>query len=176
MPPKKFATVSFAAKPTAMPATPAAPRSGVISMPHSHSSVPTLPDKYRERPDVREHGREVEPGAFLVDGGDEPIHDGIGGMCPHEDDDRKRRPTEDSVEQLRVQEHGRSNRRDLREHVDAGERGGDDERARSEEMTMSSYAESVVETYRRATRRTMNSIPHGGDNGDHENCDRRLDR
>jgi len=80
-------------------------------------------------------------------------------MCPHEDDDRKRRPTEDSVEQLRVQEHGRSNRRDLREHVDAGERGGDDERARSEEMTMSSYAESVVETYRRATRRTMNSIP-----------------
>ena len=43
MPPKKFATVSFAAKPTAMPATPAAPRRGVISIPQSHSSDPALP-------------------------------------------------------------------------------------------------------------------------------------
>jgi len=48
--------------------------------------------------------------------------------------------------------------------------------ARSEEMTMSSYAESVVETYRRATPQDDELHPHGGDNGDHENCDRRLDR
>ncbi|MDZ7700689.1 MAG: hypothetical protein U5J98_00730 [Halobacteriales archaeon] len=40
IPPKKFATVSFAAKPMAMPAMPAAPSRGVISMPQMDSNSP----------------------------------------------------------------------------------------------------------------------------------------
>jgi hypothetical protein len=95
----------------------------VISIPQTHST-----DEDRQRPHVREHGGEVEPAAFGVDRGHQPVHHRVGAVRPDDDDGRQRRSTEEVVEQLRVERDRGANHGDVGEDEHAEESRRHDQR------------------------------------------------
>src|SRR6056297_174153 len=159
MPPKKFATVSFAAKPTAMPATPAAPSRGVISMPHSHSRVPTLPTSTASVQTFENTGAKSNRPPSTLTAATSRF---TTVLAPYAQTrtmtDSDGRPNTASSSSGLTSTDDRTDGTCVRRNTPASA-AVTTSGARSEVTTMSSYAESVLATYRRATRKIAYSIP-----------------